>query len=69
MTAGNRATARDAAQRTDRADQQPVRSRAGTSGPMALQSGRGYEAAPQAFVRLTGSHLAKPRVSRERVTE
>ena len=69
MTAGNRATARDAAQWTDRADQQPIRSRAGTPGPMALQSGRGYEAAPQAFVRLTGSHLAKPRVSRKRVIE
>ncbi|MBB4367993.1 hypothetical protein GGD63_000762 [Bradyrhizobium sp. cir1] len=36
---------------------------------MALQSSRGFEAAPQMFVRLTGSHLAKPRVSRERVTE
>ena len=69
MTAGNRATARDAAQQTDRADQQPIRSRVGASGPMALQSGRGYEAVPQAFVRLTGSHLAKPRVSRNRITE
>jgi hypothetical protein len=36
---------------------------------MAQQSGRGYEAAPQAFVRLTGSHLAKPRVSRAVITE
>ena len=35
---------------------------------MALQSGRGYEAAPQAFVRLTGSHLAKPRASRDHIT-
>lgn len=69
MTAGHRATARDAAPGTDRADQQPIRSRAGAPGPMALQSGRGYEAAPQAFVRLTGSHLAKPRVSRKPVTE
>jgi hypothetical protein len=69
MTAQDRATARDAAQSTDRAEQQPIRSRAGAPGPMALQSGRGYEAAPQAFVRLTGSHLAKPRVSRKRVTE
>ncbi|KJC55329.1 hypothetical protein UB31_02060 [Bradyrhizobium sp. LTSP849] len=69
MTAGNRATARDAAQRTDRAEQRPIRSRADGPGPMALQSGRGYEAAPQAFVRLTGSHLAKPRVSRNRITE
>ncbi|BAR61496.1 hypothetical protein NK6_8347 [Bradyrhizobium diazoefficiens] len=36
---------------------------------MALQSSRGFEAAPQMFVRLTGSHLAKPRVSRAVVTE
>jgi hypothetical protein len=69
MKAGNRATARDAAQRTDRADQQPIRKPAGSPGAMALQSGRGYEAVPQAFVRLTGSYLAKPRVSRKRVTE
>ena len=64
MTVGHRATARDAAQWTDRADQQPVRNRAVSPGEMALQSGRGYEAAPQAFVRLTGSHLAKPRINR-----
>ena len=64
MTVGHRATARDAAQWTDRANQQPVRNCAGSPGEMALQSGRGYEAAPQAFVRLTGSHLAKPRISR-----
>lgn len=63
MTVGHRATARDAAQWTDRADQQPVRNRADSPGEMALQSGRGYEAAPQAFVRLTGSHQAKPRIS------
>ena len=69
MTAGNRATARDAAQRTDRADQQLIRSRAGAPGPMELQSGRGYEAVPQAFVRLTGSYLAKPRVSRSVTAE
>ncbi|MET4390164.1 hypothetical protein ABIB73_005946 [Bradyrhizobium sp. F1.4.3] len=69
MMAQDRATARDAAQSTDRADQQSMRRRADSSGAMALQSSRGYEAAPQAFVRLTGSHLAKPRISRERVTE
>lgn len=28
---------------------------------MALQSSLGYEAVPQMFVRLTGSHLIKPR--------
>jgi hypothetical protein len=66
MMAGDRATARDADQLTDRGDQQSIRNRVGA---MALQSGRGYEAAPQAFVRLTGSHLAKPRVSRTVVTE
>jgi hypothetical protein len=66
MMAGDRATARDADQLTDRGDQQSIRNRVGA---MALQSGRGYEAAPQAFVRLTGSHLAKPRVSRAAVTE
>jgi hypothetical protein len=36
---------------------------------MALQSGRGYEATPQAFVRLSGSHLAKPRASGDHITE
>jgi hypothetical protein len=69
MTAGNRATARDAAQRTNRADQQPIGKHAGSPGAMVQQSSRGYEAVPQAFVRLTGSHLARPRVSRKRVTE
>jgi hypothetical protein len=58
MMAGNRATPRDADARTDRRDQPPVR---GSAGEMALQSNRGFEAAPQTFVRLTGSHLAKPR--------
>ena len=48
----------------DRTDQ-----RAASPGAMALQSGRGYEAALQAFVRLSGSHLAKPRVSRDPITE
>jgi predicted chitinase len=66
MMAQDRAAAREADQQTDRADQPSIRNRVGA---MALQSGRGYEAAPQAFVRLTGSHLAKPRVSRALVTE
>lgn len=69
MMAQDRATPREADQRTDRGDQRPVRSRATSANEMALQSSRGFEAAPQMFVRLTGSHLAKPRVSRERVTE
>lgn len=64
MMAQDRATPRDADQRTDRADQ-----RTASPGAMALQSGRGYEAEPQAFVRLSGSHLAKPRVSRDPITE
>jgi hypothetical protein len=69
MVAQDRAAARDADQRTDRADEQSIRNRVASVGAMALQSGRGYEAAPQAFVRLTGSHLAKPRISRALVTE
>ncbi|UQD76673.1 hypothetical protein JEY40_20150 [Bradyrhizobium japonicum] len=64
MTAQDRATPRDADLRTDR---QP--SRVAAIGAMSLQSGRGHEAAPQAFVRLTGSHLARPRASRTLVTE
>jgi hypothetical protein len=40
-----------------------------SSGEMVLQSSRGFEAVPQMFVRLTGSHLAKPRASRAGVTE
>jgi hypothetical protein len=36
---------------------------------MALQSGRGYETAQQAFVRLTGSHLAKPRAGGDHIAE
>jgi hypothetical protein len=58
MMAGNRATPRDADPGTDRGDQPPIR---GSAGEMALQSSRGFEAAPQMFVRLTGSHLAKLR--------
>jgi hypothetical protein len=57
MTAGNRATPRDTDPPRDRGDEPPVR---GSAGEMALQSSRGFEAAPQMFVRLTGSHLAKP---------
>ena len=64
MVAQNRATARDAAEPSDRADH-----RTALPGALALQSGRGYEAVPQAFVRLSGSHLAKPRVSRDPITE
>jgi hypothetical protein len=57
MMVQDRATSREADQRTDGGDQRP---RSVTSaGAMSLQSGRGFEAAPQAFVRLTGSHLAK----------
>lgn len=64
MMAQDRATARDEAEPNDRADQ-----RTGSAGAMALQTGRGYEATPQAFVRLSGSHLAKPRASRDHITE
>ncbi|MBR0951118.1 hypothetical protein [Bradyrhizobium canariense] len=69
MMAQDRATARDADQRTDRRDQRPVRSSAMSPGEMALQSSRGFEATPQTFVRLTGSHLAKPRASRADIAE
>ncbi len=68
MMAQDRATARDADQPTDRGDQRPGRSSTTSPGAMAQQSRRGFEAAPQMFVRLTGSHLAKPRASREPVT-
>lgn len=57
MMAGNRATPRDADPPRDRGDEPPVR---GSAGEMALQSSRGFEAVPQMFVRLSGSHLAKP---------
>lgn len=70
MTAQDRATVRDAAQQKDRADrEEPMRDRASSPDAMVLQSDRGYEARPQAFVRLSGSHLARPRVSRALVTE
>lgn len=63
MTAQDRAAARDT--ETGRAEQQCIRSCvASSAGAMSLQSGRGYDAAPQAFVRLTGSHLVRPQASR-----
>jgi len=68
MMAQDRATVRDAAQPTDRADRQ-ISNRAGSPGAMAQQSRRGYEAAPQAFVRLSGSHLVKPRMKPDPMTE
>ncbi|MDN5001830.1 hypothetical protein ACFQZO_13130 [Bradyrhizobium sp. GCM10027634] len=68
MMAQDRATMRDAAQPTDRADR-PIGHRTGAPGAMAQQSGRGHEAAPQAFVRLSGSHLARPRSGRDSITE
>lgn len=61
MTAQDCAAARDA--ETGRAEQQSTRCVA-SAGAMSLQSGRGYDAAPQAFVRLTGSHLVRPQASR-----
>ena len=64
MMAQDRAMTRDADQWTDRANRGVT-----APGAMTLQSSRGYEAVPQAFVRLTGSHLAKPRVSRATITE
>jgi hypothetical protein len=67
MMAHTRATARDAD--TNRADQDFIRNRVASVGAMSLQSGRGYEAAPQAFVRLTGSHLVKPQASRTLITD
>ena len=69
MMAQDRATTREADHRTDRGDQSPVRTLAVAPGEMTLQSSRGFEAAPQAFVRLTGSYLAKPRASCTLVTE
>ena len=68
MMAQDRATMREPAQPTDRADRD-VDDRIGSPGAMAQQSGRGYEAAPQAFVRLSGSHLVKPRMKPDPMTE
>jgi hypothetical protein len=59
----------DAARGTGRATERPAGSRAGSSGAMALQSGRSSEAMPQAFVRLTGAPLAKPRAGSHPITE
>ncbi len=67
MTMQDRAMSRETDQRTDDRDQRP--SRTSQTGAMSLQSGRGFEAAPQAFVRLTGSHLVRPQASRIFVTE
>ena len=64
MMPGNSAAAHYADEGSDRANERPTHRGAGAAGPMAMQSDRGYEAAPQMFVRLTGSHLAKPRASR-----
>ncbi|QQO12053.1 hypothetical protein JJB99_21425 [Bradyrhizobium diazoefficiens] len=65
MMAQDRAAAPDA--ETGRVEQQSRRYDA-SAGAMSLQSGRGYDAAPQAFVRLTGSHLVSPQASRATVT-
>ena len=69
MMATDRAATREAEQRTGRGDQRAAHASVKSAGEMALQSNRGFEAAPQAFVRLTGSHLMKPRVNRDPVTE
>lgn len=66
MTAQDRAAAREV--ETGRAEQQSIRSCVASAGAMSLQSGRGYDAAPQAFVRLTGSHLVRPQASRASLT-
>ena len=62
MMAVQGATTREA-DRSDPAHETPVHRGADRTGAMAMQSDRGYEAAPQTFVRLTGSHLAKPRAA------
>lgn len=67
MTMQDRAMSRETDQRTDDSDQRP--SRTSQTSAMSLQSGRGFEAAPQAFVRLTGSHLVRPQASRTFATE
>ncbi|TPQ35231.1 hypothetical protein C2U70_15045 [Bradyrhizobium guangdongense] len=58
MTAANSAAARDTDQAVDR-----TKPRSTTSTAMALQTQRAYDATPQMFVRLTGSHHAKPRAA------
>lgn len=66
MTAQDRATRREPDPSTERPG---TGARLAPAGAMALQSSRCQEAAPQMFVRLTGSHLAKPAASRNIVTE
>jgi hypothetical protein len=56
MIAETSATARTMDPRPDRANDGSTH-----CGAMSLQSTRGYETAPQSFVRLTGSHFAGPR--------
>ena len=63
MKAVSGATARPADHALDRADDKRAH-----CGAMTLQSDRGYEAAPQMFVRLTGSHLARSRASQQPAT-
>ncbi|WP_035684483.1 hypothetical protein [Bradyrhizobium sp. Cp5.3] len=80
MLATDRAASRDSDRWTDCANQRPDHGRtassganpsgaspsgANSSGAMAQQSSPGYEAAPPTFVRLTGSHLVKPRAPRQ----
>nr|WP_061021865.1 hypothetical protein [Bradyrhizobium sp. CCH5-F6] len=69
MMATDRAPTREAVQGTGRGDQRRVRDSVKSAGEMTQQSSRGFEAAPQTFVRLTGSHLAKPRAGSAVVTE
>ena len=69
MMATDRAATREAEQRTGRGDQRAAQASVKSAGEMALQSNRGFEAAPQAFVRLTGSHLARPSAGRTTVSE
>ncbi|MBR0735528.1 hypothetical protein JQ581_01195 [Bradyrhizobium liaoningense] len=69
MMATDRAATREPEQRTGRGDQRAAHASVKSAGEMVLQSNRGFEAAPQAFVRLTGSHLARPRAGRTTVSE
>ena len=62
MVVQDRAMTREAERPTDRENHRS--NRVASAGAMSLQSGRGFEAAPQAFVRLTGSHLVKPQSRR-----
>lgn len=67
MMAQDRVMPREADRRANGGDQR--RGRVASTGAMSLQSGRGFEAAPQALVRLTGSHLVKPQASRAVIAE